>query len=658
MKGKTNEINLLWNLRYRIPTSDNVVEATPYSSAFASSIDLELNMSFSYTQLIAALAEKFSIDNNPTSSGVQQYRNHLSTLHSFLAFCGKTSDSSVGIELNAQFDTKLRNYLDVIDVAPRTRRDRAAHLRTIRRLHQAASTGGAGVKPKQPKLSAELCRLVAQAGVAPKTLAKQAGIDTTTLSRWIKGATPREGTLPSLRRLESRLGVPRDTLVQLIERPTDTKTIPSYVPAYRQRAVARVDHKLALKEGDLGELFLQEWSSFFDYKTTAFPLLERQSKGSWRLLPSSVSPALSRLATRGVMVCPTAGIVLLRIRTFLGVIRNLAQDQGGLTLPEAPPITMAWCAHPMALSCYLQWFEMQSGGVRHNGHKSFARTVCSLLRPKTGFLWQQPDTFRHKLPESVRPKTDEDWQDMCEKSHKLLRDYMRSANELSRDPEEPIADLLSLSDPLAPIKQAIRRIEADAAEATPGGVTEARHKRNALLLALLLSNPLRLRTMMSLTWLPNGQGTLKGSPEQGWRLQLQAHHFKNGKTLKGGTYEVKVASWVKPLLDDYILEFRERLLWGNTSPYLFIAHKDGRLWTGLNKAVLKLTRRYLPGSPGFSPHAMRHLVATSWLRAHPDDFLTVAELLNDNLNTVLANYAHLRRDDSFGRYESYLEGLN
>lgn len=658
MKNKTSEINLLWILRYQTPTSDNVAEATPYRSAFASSIDLELTMAVSYTQLIAALGEKFSIGNDPTDSGVQQYRNHLSTLHSFIAFCGKTADSSVGTELGAQFDAKLRAYLEAIEVAPRTRRDRAAHLRTIRRQYQAASTNDAGAKPKQPKLSAELRRLVAQTGVAPKTLAKEAQIDPTTLNRWIKGATPREDTLPSLRRLESRLGVARDALVQLIERPTDTQAMPSHVPAYRQRAAARVDHKMTLAEADLGEVFLREWASFFDYKTTAFPLMERQSRGSWRLIHKSVSLPLGPLATRGSMVCPTASIVLQRMRLFLGVIKNLPAENGGLTLPESPTITMAWCAQPQALSCFLQWFEEQSDGKRHNGHKSFARTICSLLRPKTGFLWQQPGEFRHKLPESVRPQTDEAWQDMCEKSHKLLRDYMRSANDLSRDPEEPIADLLAQPDPLRPIQEVIRRIEADAAEATPGSLTEARHKRNALLFALLLSNPFRLRTMMSLTWLPNGQGTLKGSPEQGWRLQLQAHHFKNGKTLKGGTYEVKVASWVKPLLDDYILEFRERLLRGNTSPYLFVAHKDGRLWTSLNKEVLKLTRRYLPGSPGFSPHAMRHLVATSWLRAHPDDFLTVAELLNDNLNTVLVNYAHLRRDDSFGRYENYLNSLS
>lgn len=53
-------------------------------------------------------------------------------------------------------------------------------------------------------------------------------------------------------------------------------------------------------------------------------------------------------------------------------------------------------------------------------------------------------------------------------------------------------------------------------------------------------------------------------------------------------------------------------------------------------------------------HAFRHLVATDWLSQHPNDFLTVAELLNDKLDTVIRNYAHLKRDTSFSRYEQHI----
>ena len=77
----------------------------------------------------------------------------------------------------------------------------------------------------------------------------------------------------------------------------------------------------------------------------------------------------------------------------------------------------------------------------------------------------------------------------------------------------------------------------------------------------------------------------------------------------------------------------------------------------MSSHIQKLTKRHVVGSPGFGPHALRHLVATDWLRKNPDDFLTVAELLGDRLQTVLDNYAHLKRDGSFSRYEARIEEL-
>jgi hypothetical protein len=45
------------------------------------------------------------------------------------------------------------------------------------------------------------------------------------------------------------------------------------------------------------------------------------------------------------------------------------------------------------------------------------------------------------------------------------------------------------------------------------------------------------------------------------------------------------------------------------------------------------------------PHAFRYVIATDHLRRHPGDYLTVATLLHDKLETVLKNYGHLRVED-------------
>ena len=81
---------------------------------------------------------------------------------------------------------------------------------------------------------------------------------------------------------------------------------------------------------------------------------------------------------------------------------------------------------------------------------------------------------------------------------------------------------------------------------------------------------------------------------------------------------------------------------------------EKKIWGGMNSHVAKLTKRLIPETLGFGPHAIRHLVATDWLRKYSNDYITVACLLNDKLETVINNYAHLKQDDSFERYESYM----
>jgi len=654
MKGNYLGFNYLENIRYFTVTGDNAIQVTQFGGVLAGSNPPELLMAVPYVDLVTELKQHFSIDDGQNPSALQQYRNHLSALNGYLAFCGKTLESNVGVELSGQFEVKLRGYLEAISVAPRTRRDRALQLKAIQRLFQHTLSPGRQAAVKPSSLAAVLRQYIANSGIAPPKLAKQAGLNPDKLGRWLKGVNPRPDAFPGLRRLEVQLGLEREALVSLVEKPTEKEASSGIVPSHRLRMAQRQQHGLKLPESELSESLLQEWRGLFDYKVAHFPTLERQPRGQWRLIPATMSTSVSKLAERGAMVCPTADMFISNIRSFLGVVSNLSPEQGGISWSVAPAQTLALCAHPRTLECYLQWMSDQSAGIRHNGQKVFARAIASLLRPQTGYLWQQAKVFRERLPMELQPASPEAWQVMCSTSHKMLRDYIRTATGVSRNPEEPIADLLALPSPLKPLLEAIDRIQADAADSRPGSITEARHKRNALVLALLLSNPMRIRTLASLTWLPNGNGTVRGNPTQGWRIQLQPLHLKNGSSQQSRNYNVKVADWVKPLLDEYIGEYRDTLLAGRSSSYLLVGDKEGKIWEGLSDTVLQLTRRYIPGSPGFGPHAVRHLVATDWLRKNPGDFLTVAELLNDTLATVLANYAHLRRDDSFVRYEQHI----
>lgn len=667
MSEKFSINNVLADCRYLTAPTHNVMKVTKYT--FVASSTCELTLNITYQELDSHLKKHFHV--SPKGEGelrksamtvVQQYRNHASTLNGFLSSVGKTMSSRVGIELAAGFDKAVLEYLAILTVGARSKRDRRSHLLRIRRIYEAVRKGTTDVTERtQTSLSIALRTAIANTGCGPELLARQVGVSASTLWRWLAGTMPSERCLPALRRLESKLGLERDSLVFKINASEDgtgaqaTRTI-----EHRKTLVERAkEWPYRLKESELSEAFKSEWRSLFDYKTTSFPRIERTRRGTWRCIPADSDRLHSELTRRYDTVCPTASQVLEMLCAFLGVVLNVPRTRGGLLDAEDPARnlqTLAWLAEPDALATYVDWITARSSGILHRGQKTFSAVTAGLLRPKTGYLWQHPE-YRLRLPESRRPQSDDAWRAMCELSHAQLRQVISASTGVSRSPSDPISDLLELENPLLPILNAIARIEADAAAASPGGRHQAVLKRDALLLSMLLANPLRRRTMKSMTWKPDGTGTLRGSPEQGWRIKLKAHHMKNGAKLEGGEYSVKVADWVKPRLDAYISEYRSTILDGRVSGYLFVSSTGARMWESISQRISELTKKYIPNSPGFGIHAFRHIVATDWLRQHPNDFLTVAELLNDSLETVLRDYAHLKRDTSFSRFERHIESM-
>ncbi|CAZ90058.1 putative Site-specific recombinase XerD [Thiomonas arsenitoxydans] len=615
-------------------------------------------MNPTYEQLNLRLQQHFGIDAAcaDQKSATQQYRNHLSTLHAFLASVGKTLDGRVGTELGSGFDAAVRAYTAQLSVSPRTRRDRRSHLRLILRVYQEAmQTSRPASSPTS--LSLALRAEISKTGMAPKALSRQVGVSPSALQRWLRGALPNRRGIPTLRRLEARLGLQRDHLVAMLPKEgggTDDVAVPPI--EYRERARHLRQTALTISVSELSARYLEEWWSLYEYKTCAMPSLERHPRGVWRCIPVAHHRPAGEFSVRGGMVSPTADIAFERLRSFFGVLSRLPHRDGGLPTECERTQTLAWCAHPLALSAYLDYLTRRSAGLRHNGHRTFCTFVAALLRPKTGFLWQQPD-YRLRLPVALQPVDAEGWQRMCERSERLLTDYKRTSTDLSRDPKAPIANLLAQEQPLKPLLDAIERIEQAAAAAPPGGLTEARLRRDALLISMLLSNPLRVRAFITMTWKSDGTGVLRGSSTAGWRIHLQPTHLKNGASKGGKDYSVRLAKWIQPRLEAYLEEYRGTLLQGRESPYLFVSSGGPGMWGGMQRHLAKMSARYIPGSPGFGPHAYRHLVATNWLQQHPNDYLTVAELLNDKLETVLANYAHLKRDMSFSRYEEHVQDL-
>jgi len=662
MQGNSFQNNQLGRYRYRLTISHNVSQAINPPPIPSSAWELLMNIS--YDDLIEKLKQHFHLEKSEASrNSLQRFRNHVSTLHSYLAYCGKTSASSVGAEFGSRFDDQLHGYCAQLDVTARTVRDRRSHLRLLQRLHAMTAKASPQPAKKESSFTTELRAAISKTGLAPKTLAREAGASPSAIQRWLAGAVPNQKGIPSLRRLEARLQLPRDHLVARIPAaPVSTPAITTAVPFREQlKSRKRAAALSLLPEAALQPAFLEEWRALLDHKTTVMPKMERHPRGVWRCVPLDVAGDLSALAMHRGMACATADVVLSRLRDFLAVVTALPEAKGGLAEVAEGVQTLAWCVVPAALSAYLDYLTASSCGLRHGGHRNFAAFVASLLQPGTGYLWQQPE-LRNRLPASVRPESGAAWQDLCARSAKLLKDAKRHATDVSRDPKDPIAALLQQDQPLRPILEAIKRIDDKAAQAQPGSVSEARLRRDALLLAMLLANPLRVRAFVTMTWMADGTGTLRGNARDGWRIHLHRYQLKNGAGKAGKDYSVQVARWVQPRLNAYLEEYRQTLLAGRQSRYLFVSGRPSSqgeegAWKTLPERIFKLTRRYVTGSPGFGAHAFRHLVATDWLQQKPNDYLSVAELLNDSLSTVLKEYAHLRRDVSFSRYAEHIESL-
>lgn len=662
------EINTLGLSRYRKHLRHNVCigKIRRYSCASNGT-----TMTYTYADLITfhrrRLHPRTPSDTEGPDATTQTYRNHLSTLHSFLTSLGKSADSRIGRELRTQFDAHLTSYGDSLQLSAHTKADRRSHLRAWRDSfnmleaeHTMASTATAATAAETPPSGFHQTLRLAVAAIheSPTSIAKRCGTSVSAIHRWLKGAVPNIRALPSVRRLEQALGLEPDRLcgavaeLRTADAGQSTATTPSI--AFRERQLRNTKNPYLSRFDTMTSDFVSEWTALFDYKVTKFPKIERSGRGVWRLLPATkIGASLPQLAYHHGQGSPAAAMTLGRLRAFFGFLA-LPTSTGGWGLASAEAQSLAWLAVPEAVDAYLEFMTSRSDGLIHWGQSQFAALVACLTHPRTGYLAQQP-AFACKVTVAQAGRQ---WETMCEQTFKLCGVWKKSATQVSRDPQDPLRGLMMLQEPLAPVLRAIEALDQAADAAPSGSRQESVFKRDALLLSMLLANPLRARNFMLMQYRDDQSGNLYRRQDGQWRLRFIAADFKNEKGAAHKNYDAPLPRAMANRIVDYLDEFRPRLLHKQPlAAWVFPSSQTSEKWEGLNQQVLKLTRRLIPHCPGFGPHAVRHLVATDYLCKHPHDYPTVAQLLHDKLETVLAVYAHLRQDDSFGRYEAHLQAI-
>lgn len=658
------EINGLEGFRYSIT---GLANGKSTSFRYANTASLTVTMAATYDNLIQFHQNRLRSESKSNNSE-QMCRNSLTALRGFLQWLGKSGSSPIGEEFSAGFADSLARHLRSLALSPRSVSDRKSLLNgwrtsfdlfgvapevTVRgRERRSAAVLPVETTPFERGLRSAL----KQANMSPKKAALLAGVSTSALGRWSRGALPNIRSESTLEKLEVVLGLSPGTLQQLY-RESLGQLAAIHPNSFRARAKERRKLTYLLKAADITAKLLTQWGSLARHKTAASVRgSKRSQRGRWSV---SGPAALCLKPMPGINVFDgnyigAASANWSHVVSYLGFLQ-LSQEDAGYGVSPAQVQTLGWLAIPEAIEAFLEFGKTRSGGLVHTGHAVFAGFVASLCHPAHGYFTQHPELLADIPPNVVRERS---WEELNRECLAVAQDWKAICTDVSRDPVQPIQSLLDSPEPLAPILRAMERIRALARGATAGGKEEAVARRNELLLGVMISNPLRRKNLIALTYKADNTGSLYRSTAGEWRIGIASRDFKNGK--KRGTthrYDVAIASWLGPLMTDYVEHFRPVLLGESSADNLFVSSRDGRALTNMTHVVHKLTRSHIVGSGGFGPHSFRHLVASDWLRRNPNDFLTVAELLNDTLEVVMKTYAHLKKDDALTRHSSQLKDL-
>lgn len=616
-----------------------------------------------YSQLQETHRDRLTKENGQVP--VQVLRNHQSVLNSYLAYCGKSVANRIGQEFIGNFISRTAAYVNTVAKNKKGAADRMSILRSWKIsvdvvLKAARRQPVGGESPFHRELRAALAKMEE----SQNSISRNVGLAPYSLCKWVNGAFPKFRGMPGLRRLEAYLGLERGQLENLLPlgQCKQPKT-PLGDDKYIARHAVNTKHHYRFKIANLPQEFLDEWSDYLKYKTVEFPVgLKRTVKGRWKVLPidkvGKKYRAESLIQLPPAHVCTTASRTLRTIRSFLGFLTlppgNDPSVSGlGLETREIP--TLAVFAIPEFVNGFLEFMKARSDFTTHNGHVTVAAFVSSLCRPIEGYLWQQP-AFHDKVIQFANGRS---WHELCAATKSLCTAWEQSGKGTkSRDPFLPIRNLLKLEDPLTPFKRAIKQMDEAAAACSPGGIHQAVYKRDALLLAMSIANPLRLRTMSLMKHIPPGvsskyETNLYKTEIGVWRLHFDKDDFKNGESMDAD-YDAPLPVGLGDRIVDYLTEYRPVLLKRNPdAPWVFptILGSDS---ADLGERISKAAMRFIPEVSRLRGHAIRNIVATDFLRRNPGQYTVIAELLHDKLETVLKHYAKHQLESAFKAHEQHL----
>jgi len=366
---------------------------------------------------------------------------------------------------------------------------------------------------------------------------------------------------------------------------------------------------------------------------------------------------------------PTASYARRYLSRFFGYC-HLSKNNSdsllrGLSINE-DDLTIALLTDKHVVERYITAFRKARSNQKFNdGHLSLIGFITCLLRKDTGYLYQKSE-FAKKLNLNLSVR---EWQKRClDTCNRLLeikqaiKQAKKNGNSeygVGRDPVVLIKQILKFKNPVSVTMQMTTNMLADIEKLYSKPVTQAILYRNVLIVTLLQANPLRARM---LTIMEINKNLIK-KPDGSWWIYFDRRNFKNRRFLTQD-YFVKVAPSLWKMIETYLNDYRPILLGSHVSDIVFTNTATcGKVKTNLEMSVLgvanlikRITKKYIPNSPGFRTHSFRHIVATTIIKNDiGTGFYLAAKVLNDKPETVENYYAHLKTNEMFEPYNEIFE---
>jgi site-specific recombinase XerD len=612
-----------------------------------------------------------------------QEGNFKTAFKYFLISIGLTKESQVGAEFGDEFEAKIKIYIEYEvgrKLKESTYNPRVSKIRELKRFAEVNFAESLRFQTLPETFGQKINKLITSLGFTImsfwKTLPKGT-VSYGTLANWCKGRRyPSKKYLPAIRTIEVYLRAPAGT--------------------FRINKYHHGRHNLIDEQSDSGNkvraalakpyyiwttTLQEEFKKLFIHKTEAIlpEGEERHDNGQWTSSEGAEVPSAEKARRRlqsfmGFCALPQdnpdpylrgQGIKLEELSLALLAVKELVEAylefmrlRSGLRVRGVEKReAVSLPAH--AVSRDGKWEFYDAGGKYNNGSIEVLSFISSLLRPRTGYLYQHPE-FAEKLGSRI---TAGSWRKQCAMTRsrvvKVRRDIllMKKKNDkrnfaLGRDPKERIGWILELKRPLFLLQEMLGEMLADLLPESVSKVERARQYRDLLLYALLCANPLRVRMFSIMEF----DRHLIRSSDGSWQLRFDSGEFKNRRSLES-EYEVGVARELWPILERYREEFHPILAGSTKTRHVFIGNGKGchRKKQGaplsaktLSYLIERLTERYVPGGMGFGPHAFRHIVATDIIKEEPQlGFLIAARALHDKHETVEKVYIHLKTSEFF-----------